>query len=209
MPNLVDFLSMLFFPPPTRFLNSKPRRSEDETQGKPARRREPARPSAEATDEEYVCCFCEYDLFFGSEQAMDKAVRRRKKVLERRQKAQEKAAGLIAGRGLRSKPARGDGDPDDDERCAGGEQCRCAEIRAQEGQSRDADSRGIEDTYSDEGRESDVEEYEEETNHPPSVLEERTVPSDVDVRAGLGTSDPPRAVLPEVETFDLDTQDTR
>lgn len=134
---------------------------------------------------------------------MDKAVRRRKKVLERRQKAQEKAAGLIAGRGMRTKPARGDGNAEDDERCAGGEQCRCAEIRAREGQSRDADSRGIEDTYSDEGRESDEEEYEEDATDPqfaPDALASNGAISE----AELGPSNPPRAGLPEVETFDLD-----
>lgn len=153
MPNLVDFLSMLFFPPPTRFLNAKPGR-KGAPESADARREMPARSTAE-TDEEYVCCFCEYDLFFGSEQAMDKAVRRRKKVLDRRQKAQEKAKGVMAGKGLRSETkSTGDGgDSEDDERCAGGEKCRCAEMRAQEGreQSDDADSRGIEDTASDEG----------------------------------------------------------
>lgn len=151
MPNLVDFLSMLFFPPPTRFLNAKPGRKE--SSGANGRRRETPRPAADPTDEEYVCCFCEYDLFFGSDQAMDKAVRRRKKVLERRQKAQEKAKGVMAGKGLRGKgkSTGGDGgESEDDERCAGGEKCRCAEMRAQAARE-DADSRGIEDTGSEEG----------------------------------------------------------
>lgn len=151
MPNIVDFLSMLFFPPPTRFLNA--RSGHKETSDAAGRRRETPRPAADPTDEEYVCCFCEYDLFFGSDQAMDKAVRRRKKVLERRQKAQEKAKGVMAGKGLRgkSKSTGGDGgESDDDERCAGGEKCRCAEMRAQAARE-DADSRGIEDTGSEEG----------------------------------------------------------
>ncbi|GHJ90235.1 hypothetical protein NliqN6_6637 [Naganishia liquefaciens] len=156
MPNLVDFLSMLFFPPPTRFLNANT--GTKDTTHADGRRRETARPAAETTEEEYVCCFCEYDLFFGSEQAMFKAVRRRKKVLERRQKAQEKAKGVMAGKGLRTKSkSTGDdgGESEDDERCAGGEKCRCAEMR-QQGSCEDADSRGIEDTGSDQGEDDDT-----------------------------------------------------
>lgn len=133
---------------------------------------------------------------------MDKAVRRRKKVLERRQKAQEKAAGLIAGRGLRSKPARGESE---DERCAGGEQCRCAEIRSQEGRNRDADSRGIEDTYSDEG--DDYEPDEEETELASPDVQERPAPEEGIASAStqnLVPADPSKNVLPVVETFDLE-----
>lgn len=64
---------------------------------------------------------------------MFKAIDRRKKVIERRQKAQEKAKGVMAGKGLRpkSKKSGGDGDEtEDDERCTGGEHCRCAEVRS-------------------------------------------------------------------------------
>jgi hypothetical protein len=204
MPNLVDFLSMLFFPPPTRFLNAKPGRKDA---GAEVRRREPAaRPGADQTDEEYVCCFCEYDLFFGSDQAMYKAVRRRKKVLERRQKAQEKAKGVMAGKGLgrKSKSGGDGGDSEDDDRCTGGEKCRCAEMRAQEAreQSDDADSRGIEDTgYKDSGWIGD------DGGSDDSAGSEEQSPTLAD---GSATALPPdgtddlRGRLPEVETFDLD-----
>ncbi|KAJ9107668.1 hypothetical protein QFC21_001128 [Naganishia friedmannii] len=135
MPNLVDMLATLFFPPPTRFLNSRPRKPDSTGQQSGANQQKPApsRPITDPTDEEYVCSLCEYDLFFGSEQAMFKAIDRRKKVLERRQKAQEKAKGVMAGKGLRTrnKKSGGDGDEtEDDDRCAGGDQCHCAEIRA-------------------------------------------------------------------------------
>lgn len=205
MPNLVDFLSMLFFPPPTRFLNAKPGRKDVGAEGR--RRETAARPGADPTDEEYVCCFCEYDLFFGSDQAMDKAVRRRKKVLERRQKAQEKAKGVMAGKGLRTKSKSGGGDggdSEDDERCTGGEKCRCAEMRAQEAreQSDDADSRGIEDTgfrdsgwIGDDGGSDYSEGSQAQLQSPVHGLATPLPPDGVDDSRGK---------LPEVETFDLD-----
>ncbi len=57
---------------------------------------------------------------------MDKAIRRRKKLLDRREKVHEKAKGVVDGKGMgKKKPAKVESD------CEGGDACRCAEIRAE------------------------------------------------------------------------------
>lgn len=57
---------------------------------------------------------------------MDKAIRRRKKLLERKEKYNEKAKGVVDGKGLGKKqPVKAESD------CEGGDACRCAEIRAE------------------------------------------------------------------------------
>lgn len=118
---------MLFFPPPTRFLNARPG-------GKQPKENEIA-----ANSDEYVCCFCEYDLFYGSEALMEKTIRRRKKVLERRSKASAKARNVVDGKGLNPKTKTAAGSAagtetaevdEDGVPCAGGDDCRCDEIRA-------------------------------------------------------------------------------
>lgn len=47
--------------------------------------------------EEWICAFCEYDLFYGDDAAYRKAVRNRKKVLRRRRRAAERAAAAASG----------------------------------------------------------------------------------------------------------------
>ncbi|KZT43104.1 hypothetical protein SISSUDRAFT_739523 [Sistotremastrum suecicum HHB10207 ss-3] len=56
-------------------------------------------PSAQLTSphEEWICAFCEYDLFYGQETNFRKAVRSRKKILGRRRRAREKAAATASG----------------------------------------------------------------------------------------------------------------
>lgn len=49
-------------------------------------------------EEEWICPFCEYNLFYGSEQAYRKAIRQRKKILMRRRRAAERAATAAAGK---------------------------------------------------------------------------------------------------------------
>lgn len=150
---------MLFFPPPTRFLAARPpkKRAEAEADGgapPPANvnESEAAPLPVDPADEEYVCCFCEYDLFFGSNASMEKGIRRRKKLLERKAKASEKAKGVLEGKGLgklkrsgnddkKAKPAvnnnsslpasKTDAQYEGEEGCPGGDDCRCAEIRAE------------------------------------------------------------------------------
>ncbi|PPQ80663.1 hypothetical protein CVT25_001625 [Psilocybe cyanescens] len=71
--------------------------------------------------EEWICSFCEYDLFYGSEAAYRKAVRNRKKILKRRRRARERAAKAASGKlGVAAHqppapPPSEDGDEDEDD----------------------------------------------------------------------------------------------
>jgi len=47
--------------------------------------------------DEWICAFCEYDLFYGDEARFHRAVRNRKKILKRRRRAREKAAATASG----------------------------------------------------------------------------------------------------------------
>ena len=47
--------------------------------------------------EEWICSFCEYDLFYGEDAAYRRAVRNRKKILKRRRRARERAAAAASG----------------------------------------------------------------------------------------------------------------
>ncbi|KAJ3768367.1 hypothetical protein FB446DRAFT_650556 [Lentinula raphanica] len=47
--------------------------------------------------EEWLCVFCEYELFFGDEMEYRKALNRRKAVLKRRRRARERAAAAASG----------------------------------------------------------------------------------------------------------------
>ena len=47
--------------------------------------------------EEWICAFCEYDLFYSDELAYRRAVRNRKRILRRRRRAAERAAAAASG----------------------------------------------------------------------------------------------------------------
>ncbi|KAJ7777163.1 hypothetical protein B0H16DRAFT_1360860 [Mycena metata] len=47
--------------------------------------------------EEWICAFCEYDLFYGDDSRHRRAVRSRKKILRRRRRARERAARAAGG----------------------------------------------------------------------------------------------------------------
>ncbi|PPQ72447.1 hypothetical protein CVT26_003776 [Gymnopilus dilepis] len=47
--------------------------------------------------EEWICPFCEYDLFYGGDAEYRRAVRNRKKILKRRRRARERAARAASG----------------------------------------------------------------------------------------------------------------
>lgn len=49
--------------------------------------------------EEWICPFCEYDLFYGDLNAYERAIGNRKKVLRRRRRARERAAAAASGSG--------------------------------------------------------------------------------------------------------------
>lgn len=74
-------------PPPTKFLladlgSRKPATSPD---------LQPAVP------DEWICSFCEYDLFYSQDANFRRAVRSRKKILRRRRRARERAARTASG----------------------------------------------------------------------------------------------------------------
>jgi hypothetical protein len=47
--------------------------------------------------DEWICAFCEYELFYGDEQDYRRAIRSRKKILRRRRRARERAAAAASG----------------------------------------------------------------------------------------------------------------
>lgn len=67
--------------------------------------------------DEWICPFCEYELFYGTEQEYRRAVRMRKKILKRRRRARERAAAAASGNSIAKGPERGS--PNQDEYEAG------------------------------------------------------------------------------------------
>ncbi|KDQ06859.1 hypothetical protein BOTBODRAFT_60379 [Botryobasidium botryosum FD-172 SS1] len=96
-------------PHPTRFLTAdlKPRRQRKSAA-------EPVPSSNTNPMDEWVCAFCEFDLFYGDEAGFRRALRNRKKILRRRRRARERAA-LAASRFNSVAPAGGSQDDDTDE----------------------------------------------------------------------------------------------
>ncbi|KAJ3813461.1 hypothetical protein EV368DRAFT_48849 [Lentinula lateritia] len=85
-------------PFPIRFLSAEipPRRSN---RSKRSQAQEQQQSSTSLTNpaDEWLCVFCEYELFFGDEGEYRKALRRRKTVLKRRRRARERAAAAASG----------------------------------------------------------------------------------------------------------------
>lgn len=70
----------------------------------PRRRGKKASPSGTAAGpqltnpaEEWICAFCEYDLFYGDDAEYRRSIKSRKKILKRRKRAREKAAKAASG----------------------------------------------------------------------------------------------------------------
>lgn len=85
-----------FWPLPMRFLAAEaPSRTQERSKKRPP----PSTPLVQLTqpNEEWICAFCEYDLFYGNEDAYQRAVRNRKKILRRRKSAAERAAAAASG----------------------------------------------------------------------------------------------------------------
>ncbi|EEB94887.1 hypothetical protein MPER_06228, partial [Moniliophthora perniciosa FA553] len=55
-------------------------------------------------ESEWICAFCEYELFYGEEADLKRAVRKRKAILRRRKRARERARGVTNGTSNRVKP---------------------------------------------------------------------------------------------------------
>ena len=88
-------------PLPVRFLTSDipPRKKVRGKKGtRQDKEKENQMPNAQVQthppEDEWICAFCEYDLFYGGQAGYNRAVKARKKVLKRRRRAKERAAGL-------------------------------------------------------------------------------------------------------------------
>ena len=84
----------MIWPLPLRFLSAEiaPKRRKKKTAAVPLiQLRHPS--------EEWICAFCEYDLFYGDEGGYRRAVKSRKKILKRRRRARERAAAAASGSG--------------------------------------------------------------------------------------------------------------
>ena len=78
-------------PPPFRFLSAEiPTRGSKKTQTTP--------PTTQLTNpaDEWICPFCEYELFYGNDPDYRRSVRNRKKILRRRRRAERAAANVTA-----------------------------------------------------------------------------------------------------------------
>ncbi|KAL0247126.1 hypothetical protein I308_104161 [Cryptococcus tetragattii IND107] len=104
-PNHFDLIS----PPSMRFLATRPQRATVPLPGAP-QRRVTVRPS----EEDYICCFCEYDLYYGSEKARKRAIRRRRRELKRKEAIKAKAKNVAEGKGVLKDDSEED---DDDDEC--------------------------------------------------------------------------------------------
>lgn len=88
------FMASLFFPPPTRFLSALPPKLKTSAS---------ASANANAADDpqpgsdEYLCVLCEYRLFYGSDEVRKRMVSKRKRMIARKQRAQERATGVANG----------------------------------------------------------------------------------------------------------------
>ena len=136
-------ISNLLFPPPTRFLSAQPRRYRS------------SQPSAdEPPSEEYLCVYCDYDLFYGTNDAKRKVVEKRKKTLARRRRAKERASGVANGTSkaakktkaaggkkanMRSRGVGDDGVDDDEYRPEG----NAASVGSEEAEEWDCDEEGV------------------------------------------------------------------
>jgi len=76
--------------------------------------------------DEWICSFCEYSLFYGDDGEYKRAVRNRKKILKRRRKARERAAAAASGVKAAVRDAAGGGDKSDVESDGAGVAARVA-----------------------------------------------------------------------------------
>lgn len=85
----------LLTPLPLRFLSAEiPPRRRKKSEGASVT---PVATTLTNPADEWICPFCEYQLFYGDDQSYNRAVRNRKKILRRRRRARERAAAAASG----------------------------------------------------------------------------------------------------------------
>ena len=82
---------------PVQFLSAEIPRRRKQKGGEPVASPVTQVPLTHPADE-WICAFCEYDLFYGDDVRYRRAVRNRKKILRRRRRARERAAAAASGR---------------------------------------------------------------------------------------------------------------
>ncbi|KAJ7065404.1 hypothetical protein C8F01DRAFT_1125511 [Mycena amicta] len=85
------------WPLPLRFLSADIPRGRGKSAPAAAAAATAAGESLTNPGDEWICAFCEYQLFYGDETAFRQAVKSRKKILRRRKRARERAAAAASG----------------------------------------------------------------------------------------------------------------
>ncbi|KAK4684406.1 hypothetical protein P7C73_g5770, partial [Tremellales sp. Uapishka_1] len=98
----------LLFPPPMRFLSARPQRKTAPLPGQAS-----APTTVRPAEDDYICCFCEFALFFGSEASRKKAIRARRQKLKRKDSIKAKAKGVTEGRNKLDEDEEEDGCDED------------------------------------------------------------------------------------------------
>lgn len=103
----------LLFPPPMRLLAAVPQRKTAPLPGTISETR-PVRPA----EDDFICCFCEIDLFYSSEKVRKRAIRRLKEERRRKEHIRSKAKDVAEGKGTLKDE---ESDYDEDEEWCGDE----------------------------------------------------------------------------------------
>lgn len=110
----------LLFPPPMRMLATRPQRKTAPMPGAA-----PGPQPIRAAEDDFICTFCELDLFFGTEKARKRAIRRLKAERKRKENIRNKAKDVADGKGTLKDD---ESDFDDDYSCGeddGTGRCTC------------------------------------------------------------------------------------
>jgi hypothetical protein len=115
--------SSLLLPPPMRLLSARPQRKTAPLPGAA-----PVAQQVRPAEDDYICCFCEMALFFGSEKLRKRAIRSRRAELKRKEAIKTKAKNVAKGKGMfRDDDDDDDYDDDYEDDCQDGAGCgRCA-----------------------------------------------------------------------------------
>nr|XP_018261562.1 uncharacterized protein I303_06000 [Kwoniella dejecticola CBS 10117]OBR83720.1 hypothetical protein I303_06000 [Kwoniella dejecticola CBS 10117] len=84
----------LFNPPSMMFLATRPKRRVTNSNGEEVFMNMDIRPN----EDDFICCFCEYDLYYSTEASRRKAIRRRRKEIKRKELIKSKAKNVAEGK---------------------------------------------------------------------------------------------------------------
>lgn len=111
----------LLFPPPMSLLAARPQRKTVPLPGQQAES-QPVR----AGEDDFICTFCEIELFFGTETMRRRAIRRIKVEMKRKDRVRSKAKGVADGTSrLKNVEDEEEYDDEKEDGCAGDAAGRC------------------------------------------------------------------------------------